>query len=117
MGDKYFEISKANRTDFIDRRIVAALPETDRTAAKERTTTIVDSYVGRDSDALSILKYAAEQGKFDEFAGKLEDICRDHLSFVDPEIRRWLEISGTRRSHELILNCYKELGIKSRNCA
>ena len=40
---------------------------------KERVRKIVANYRGRQMDTLSILGYAQEQGKFDEFAQRLEE--------------------------------------------
>ena len=114
-GDLYFELSEDYRTRFIDSRIVEKLPRDSRQSAKERATSIVDIYVGRDSDALSILSYAAERGRFDEFAGKLEQQLRENLGFVDPEIRRFAEIPDVGKAQVFFLQCYEELGIQSRN--
>lgn len=112
-ADSCFEVAEAQRTSFID-KIVAKLPEGVRASAKERAASIVDSYIGRDADALSILSYAAERGRFDEFAGKLEKQCRENLGFVDPGIRRGVVIPATLQAEAFFLQCYYELGIKSR---
>ena len=113
MIDSCFEISEQDRTRFIDRRIVARLPENVREQAKERATSITNNYIGRDSNALSILAYAAERGRFEEFAGKLEKHCREYLCFVDPGVRR-LAIPDVIRTKNFFIQCYQELGIKPR---
>ena len=112
--DSCFEIAEDKRATYIDNKIVAELPEGVKASAKALATSIVESYVGRDADALCILAYAAQRGRFDEFAQKLKKQCEENLGFVDPEIRRLADIPGARQAELFFLQCYEELGIKPR---
>jgi len=112
--DSCFEVSERNRAMYIDAKIVAKLPEDIRTSAKERAAAIVNGYIGRDADALSILAYAAERGRFDEFAQKLEKHLHTNMGFIDPGVRRLAEIAVVGLSERFLLQCYKELGINPR---
>lgn len=69
--DTCFIVPENVRSAFIDENIVGKLPENVREGAKIRATKIVTNYVGQDLNALSVLAYAAERGRFDEFAEKL----------------------------------------------
>ena len=112
--DSCFEILEDKIPEFIDRKIAAKLPEVDRAAAKERAISIVKMYEGRDTDAISILAYAAEHGRFHEFAEKLENYHGRDFAFIDPELRRWAELPGARKAERFFLQCYEDLGIKPR---
>jgi len=83
-----FLIEEGVRTPYIDENIVGKLPEDVRESAKERVIKIVNNYAGQDLNALSVLSYAAERGRFDEFAGKLEGHHQENLQFVHPKARR-----------------------------
>jgi len=110
--DEFFEIAEENRVAFIEENILGKLPEDIRESVKPRVLKIVNDYVGRDLDALSILAYAAERGMFEEFAKKLEENYKENLCYVHPEARRIIELGGTFRTEHFILDCYKEMGIK-----
>ena len=110
--EECFEVKKEARTVFIDNNIVARLPKNIREAAKQRATEIVDAYVGQDVNALSVLAYAAERGKFDEFAAKLEAHYSESLKYVHPEARKIAQIPGAVRAERFFLECYQALGIK-----
>lgn len=112
--DTFFQIALNHRIDFIDNKILAHFPENDRPAARERAIDVVNRYEGRDADALSILKYAAERGRFEEFAGKMEAYCAKELGFVHPEARRVAGVPGAHKAEEFLISCYKDLGIESR---
>ncbi len=80
----------------------------------ERVKSIVISFVGRDMDALSVLALAAEKGKFEEFAERLEQYYKENLQYVHPEARRMAQVPGAIRAEAFFLNCYESLGIKAQ---
>jgi len=86
--EECFELKKENRVRFIEKNIVEKLPENERELAETRAIKLADNYVGVDVNALSILSYAAVQGRFGEFAEKLEKHYRKSLSYVHPEARK-----------------------------
>jgi hypothetical protein len=110
-----FDIKKDVRNDFIEKNIVAKLPEKVRESARQKAKKIADNYVGRDLDALSVLAYSAERERFEEFVEKLELHYKESLQYVHPEARRIAEIPGVIRAETFFLNCYKGMGIKSQN--
>ncbi len=112
--DDQFETKKTSRELFIATNIVGKLPKETQDAAKEKTHAILNSYAGRDIDALSVLGYAAEQNKFDEFVKKLESHHETNLRYVHPGARRILTVPGAQRAELFFLNCYKELGIEPK---
>src|SRR3989344_4771089 len=112
--DSCFEIPEDERIDYIDRKIVAKLPGDVKASAKERATLIVNNYIGLDANALSVLAYAAERDRFNEFAGKLEQYYHENIDFIDPEIRLLGGLPIMRRVGIFFIQCYKELGIQDR---
>ncbi|HJX05537.1 MAG TPA: hypothetical protein VJ461_02420 [Candidatus Nanoarchaeia archaeon] len=110
--DEFFEVTEEGRITFIEKNILGKLPEDIRESVKPRVLKIVNDYVGRDGDALSVLAYAAERGRFEEFAKKLEENYKENLCYVHPEARRILELGGAFRTEQFILDCYKEMDIK-----
>jgi len=52
---------------------------------EERVTTILEKYNGRLIDASSVLMYALKQGKFDEFAKRLEESYKD-FGHIHPQM-------------------------------
>jgi predicted unusual protein kinase regulating ubiquinone biosynthesis (AarF/ABC1/UbiB family) len=110
--DTCFMVPEEARTAFIDKNIVGRLPEDIRESAKSRATKIVTDYVGQDLNALSVLAYAAERGRFGEFAGKLEEHYQESLQYVHPEARRIAQIPGAVRAERFFLDCYKSMGIE-----
>ena len=109
--DTCFMIPEEVRTTFIE-HIVGKLPEEVRESAKSRATKIVTDYVGQDENALSVLAYAAEQGRFDEFAKKLEEHYQENLQFVHPEARMNTQFPGVVRAERFFLECYESMGIE-----
>ncbi len=107
-----FLVSEKKRTTFIDNKIIGKLPKDSRENAKKRAAKIVTDYVGQDINALSVLAYAAEQGKFEEFAQKLEQHYQDNLQDVHPEARNNARIPGAVRTEKFFSDCYKSLGIE-----
>ena len=60
---------------------VSKFPET----RQERVRRIGEQYAGRQLDATSILLYAEERGKFDDYARRLESKPKD-FEFIHPEL-------------------------------
>ena len=60
---------------------VSKFPET----RQERVRRIGEQYAGRQLDAISILLYAEERGKFDDYAKRLESKPKD-FEFIHPEL-------------------------------
>jgi hypothetical protein len=112
--DTCFEIEEKNRITIIDKNIVSKLPEEEKEDAKTRAIDIINNYVGRDVDAISVLMYAAEKGRFKEYAEKLEKHYQESLQFVHPEARRVGQMPGSVRAEMFFLDCYKEMGIKPK---
>src|SRR3989344_256029 len=52
---------------------------------RDRTRRIGEQYSGRQLDATSILLYAKEKGKFDDYAKRLESKPKD-FEFIHPEL-------------------------------
>ena len=97
-------------------RIVATeFKSLEKNIIKKRAIKIVESFVGRDVDAISVLGYAAERGKFKEYAEKLEQHYEENMKYVHPEARRISQIPGAVRAERFFLNCYHEMGIKPSN--
>jgi len=110
--DACFEIEAEKRVAFINDKIVVKLPNDIKERARETANKIVNNYVGRDMDALSILFYAAEQGRFDEFADRLEKHYKESFQFVHPEARRVADVPLARVAQGFFLRCYQDLGIR-----
>jgi len=109
-----FEMPEDKRADFIDNVILKHFPEEERDPLRERVKSIAIDFDGRDLDALSVIAYAAEKGRFEEFAGKLESHSEESLRYVHPEARRLTGVPGARRAEQFFLNCYKELEVQPR---
>ena len=103
------------RTVFIEGSITGKLPEDLRERAKERATEIVNYYVGQEVNALSVLAYAAEQGRFDEFAERLERHYQESLQYVHPSARRIAGVPGVLRAEEFFLGCYQSMGVSPQD--
>ncbi|MCL4379793.1 hypothetical protein M1589_04605 [Candidatus Marsarchaeota archaeon] len=92
--------------------IAKHMPKGDADAAKERAKAIIMAYSGQDMNAASVLIYAAERGRFEEYAGKLEENFRKDLGFVAPEARGNPMMPGAVRTNKFLIMCFKEMGIK-----
>ena len=112
--DSYFRLSEETRIRFIDENIIAKLPEEERAVARPRAVNIVKNYVGRDEDALDILSHAAEQGRFEEFAARLEAHYDESLRFMHPQARRAARMPGAVKAGLFFRECYEKLGIKQK---
>ncbi len=53
---------------------------------RQKARSIGERYIGRQLDAMSILLYANEREKFDEYAKKLEEKIKD-FDYIHPELR------------------------------
>jgi hypothetical protein len=111
-NEDLFEVRKDKRDLFIDDTILAKLPEEKRNSAKDISIKIINDYVGQDLNALSVLAYAAKDGRFDEFVEKLETHYQKILKYVHPEARKLANVPGAVRTENFFLECYKSLGIK-----
>ena len=100
----YFETDEDARNKLIKEAILPHL-ETDESG---RIIKIVNGYAGVDEAALSILAYAAERGKFDEYAKVLEEHFKNELDTVHPDNL----VTKRRKTERFFLECYKELGIE-----
>jgi len=103
-----FEISEKDREDFIAKHIVGKFSG----ASTERVRQIAINYEGRDMDALNVLAYAVEKGKFEEYAGRLEKYFREDLQFIYHEGRRLVKVPGAMRAEKFFMDCFEELGVK-----
>jgi len=114
--DTLFRIPERQRNSFIakfiEKQIVGPLPGELKDSARQRTKKIVNDYLGRDVDALSVLKYAAERGRFEEFAKKLEAHYQKSLQYVDPMSRIKVVTPGAKAAETFFLDCYRELGFQ-----
>jgi len=112
--DEISQVLEEGRKHFIEESILSRLPEDQRDSANQRATKIINDYLGREVDTLSVLAYAAEQGRFEEFATKLEGHYKENLQYVHPSARRLGSIPGARRAEVFFLDCYQALKIKPR---
>ncbi|MBW3001046.1 hypothetical protein KY341_04175 [Candidatus Woesearchaeota archaeon] len=110
--EEFFQTGPKTRAEFIEEKIIAILPEDEREFARPKVIDIINKYVGQDVNALSVLRYAAERGRFDEFMDKLEKHYAESLIYVHPEARRVDGYPGAVRAELFFLECYKEMDIK-----
>ncbi|MFW6047140.1 MAG: hypothetical protein ACOCP4_05090 [Candidatus Woesearchaeota archaeon] len=112
-----FEIPKDKRNLLIEENIVGRLSKgtsTDvRVKVGEMAKETARNYEGIDSEALNILAYATEKGRFEEFAKKLKNHYNRKLYFVHPEARKNNNVYAAREAERFFLDCYEALGIKS----
>ncbi len=80
--------------------------------ARKRAKAIIIEYSGQDMYAASVLVYAAERGKFDEYARRMEKNFEDDFSYVSPEARGKPGIPGADRTNKFMIGLFKEMGIK-----
>ncbi|MCH7568353.1 MAG: hypothetical protein IIA87_02935 [Nanoarchaeota archaeon] len=52
----------------------------------ERTRKIFDAYKGRQLDVLSVLCYAFDNDRFEEFASRLENFCSSTIKYIHPGV-------------------------------
>jgi hypothetical protein len=109
--DKVFLVPEERRKRFIEENIVALFPEAERAAIRERVETVVNNYRGQDLNAMSVIKYALDKGRMEEFLGKLQKNFEDYLQYVHPEARRNFSVRGSVTTENFFLQCYKELGV------
>lgn len=111
--DAHFQVRETDRVGFIKTNITLILPEEKREVSEQRAIQIATNYQSRDLDALSLLAYAAERGRFDDFAERLEAHYRENLQYVHPSSRKSQRMPRVSITDEFFLECYGELGIKS----
>ncbi|MBU2441598.1 MAG: hypothetical protein KKA43_04660, partial [Nanoarchaeota archaeon] len=80
--ERHALVEKDKREEFIDKLIMPALPDYKKAFARPRVSDIVDKFIGRDMDTLSVLQYAAENKRFDEFMDKLEEHYYNNIRCV-----------------------------------
>jgi len=110
--ERYFQYPEEKRLPYIERSILTKFPEEKRKAVTGRVVQIVENYEGHDINALSVLTYAAEKGRFDEFALKLENFYQQDLQFKDPAQR---EIIRDYKAEEFFQACYRDLLFEPRS--
>lgn len=106
----YFQVPEEARTEFVGEKILGRFSITEREVIEPRVTEIVNNYAGRDVDALSILSYASEQDRLDEFAEKLEEYYEKDFGYKHPETR----CIPTPKTEIFFIGCYEALGIERR---
>jgi len=109
--DNFFEVIETDREVCVRYRIGVNIPEASREAAMQRANSIVVNYVGRDKAALHVLAEAAEKGKFEEYAKKLEAYHIDNLQGVDPRDRRLASTPNAIKTEKFFQDCYQSLKI------
>lgn len=72
---------------------------------QDRTRRIGEQYSGRQLDAISILLYAKERGKFDDYAKRLESKPND-FEFIHPEL-----MMARTDVNAFFMRLYADLGI------
>ncbi len=112
MAQSFCEINPEVLAGFVEERILSRVPAGKRDSLKSRILEIAKKYEGRDADAVSVLFYAAERDRLEEYAGKLERHFEESLQYVHPEARRLAVMPGAVRAERFILDCYKEMRIK-----
>lgn len=75
---------------------------------QERVKKIADKYVGRQLDTTSILLYAEEMGRFDEFAERLESKPKD-FAYIHPNL-----MMARTDVTAFFMQMYADLGIAPR---
>ena len=110
-----FEVPEEMRIKFIDENILGKLPEETRDNTKSRVLRIIENYQGLDSAALSIMAYASERGRFDEFMERLETHYNENLQYLHPEARRLAIMPATRRAQIVFRECCEEMGVRPTN--
>jgi len=91
--------------------ILPHFKEDDRGIRRRDIISIVNGYVGFDSDVLSILTHAAKKGRFEEFMGKLIGHYQENVRHIGPEDRNIGELLTVRKAREYFDRCYKILGV------
>jgi hypothetical protein len=109
---KRHQIKERVRRKFIKDNILSYMAPENINTTKDRIEEIISAYTGQDRNALSILSYAAEKGRFDEFAERLENYSRLTRSFIHPELRGNQSLNQNPKAEEFFLDCYLALGIK-----
>lgn len=105
-----FDIEEQERLGIIEKEIIPNLPEAEREAARQRVIKIITDYQGRDTEAIGILISAAQEGRFNEFAQKLErNYTESRLELLPPRLRRVTTLHGAMELERFLLACYDAL--------
>lgn len=110
--ERHFQIKEEKqRKGFIEQFIVYPFPPEKQDDVRTRVNKIVNDFEGRDVDALSILSYATDQGRFEEFAGQLEGFHEETFQYLHPRTKE----PGVHNGVELFfIRCYTSLGVEPR---
>lgn len=111
-GGEFFKALRERRQQAVTDLVLPRISENYRAGLEPRVRRIVDGFEGREADAISVLMYAAERGRTDEFLKKLEGHYEDSLQYVHPEARRDPRIPGALRAEAFIFGCYQEMGVQ-----
>lgn len=109
--EKGFQHSKEEREGLIE-IIVSKLPEDEREAGKQRAEKIIDAWCGADGEAANILMWAAEKGRFEEYAEKMDGHYEESLQYCHPEARRYGHVPAAHRVAQFAIKCYEEMGVE-----
>ena len=109
-SDGHFQITAEGRKEIIEDIANLLSPEI-RISAERKITELVNDWEGWDGDAMAILQYSAERGRFQEFFDRLVEQHKNGLSYLPKSYRR-AEVPEVARTYSFVMGCYKELGIK-----
>lgn len=115
VGDVLFKGTDEDLERLVKKIVLSKIPEEDRESVGKRVNTLLQDYNGREVDVLSIMAYAAEKDRVDEYISKLSEFYKKDLQFVHPEARRNGHVPGALRAEQFVLGCYKEMNIKPRD--
>lgn len=76
-----------------------------------RIREVVQSWDGREHDALTVLQYAAQKGHLEKYIDALDRHAIEQIMFVAPETR-CEGSAGARRTDMFVAQCYRELGVE-----
>ena len=97
-----------NVDELADDLVVQHLPEEE----KARFAQVMSDWVGREADVIGIMNYAAKQGKAAEYLDRLEQVHKDHVSWIPIVDRRHPEHRDVQRTEAKVERMYIDLGIK-----
>jgi hypothetical protein len=113
MNDTGFKLApEARSPEFIKKNIFDKLPKDKLTSVSvKEISDLIEEFKGQDLNAMSVLMYAAEQGKLEDYLGKLRQHYQENLQYVHPDARRLAAMPGAVRAENFFVRCYTELGI------
>tara|TARA_Y100000310_G_scaffold320216_1_gene376417 strand:+ start:3834 stop:4175 length:342 start_codon:yes stop_codon:yes gene_type:complete len=106
-------IDKTTLENFIEESILVHIDSADRENVAQKVRVIATNYMEPwDTEAITLLSYAAKAGQFNKYFDRLVNLHRDNnLCFVDPEHRSDLAMPAVKRINDLFRNACKELGV------